>query len=85
MRFKLEIKMDNAAFDEPTELPRILQDIARRCTGDIEAIAVNGPRSVYDVNGNVVGTFDIIGARKQWSVGYALRKRREAQKAQFTR
>lgn len=55
MKFKVEIEMDNAAFESKGELPRILRSLAHTVDGhwfqDNEEIRV----SVKDVNGNTVG------------------------------
>ena len=51
MKFKLEIAMDNAAFDDPGELPRILHELADRIRKNPEV----DDYSVRDVNGNTVG------------------------------
>lgn len=63
MRAKIEITMDNAAFDEPaTELGRILRETA----GKIEkyGLGANGDSvTLIDANGNHVGEFKIIGRR----------------------
>lgn len=52
MKFVIEIKMDNAAFDthEPTEVVRILRGLADRieAVGDME-------HALLDINGNRVG------------------------------
>ena len=59
MRAKIEVAMDNAAFDEPaTELARILRDLAKHVE--------NGEhdRRLMDSNGNHVGNFKIIGGAK---------------------
>lgn len=55
MRFKLEIKMDNAAFEEPsgTELARILRDLADDLA---EMDCFPGySKTLMDINGNRVG------------------------------
>lgn len=57
MKLKLEISMDNAAFesDEGAEAARIMRDAADAVeNGCIMA-------SLFDVNGNTVGKFHIIG------------------------
>lgn len=50
---KMEIATDNMAFDDPTELPRILKKVAQQ----IEDGVLNAP--VYDINGNRVGEWKI--------------------------
>lgn len=55
-RFIANISMSNSAFEDPSELPRILRAMAE----DIE----NNPeydrfRNAKDVNGNIVGTYAI--------------------------
>lgn len=55
-RFVANISLNNSAFEDPSELPRILRDMAE----DIE----NNPeydrfRNAKDVNGNIVGTYAI--------------------------
>lgn len=57
MRYKLEIEVDNAAFDDGNtgmmfELSRILHNHADEITDS----AFDGvPRTLYDINGNRVG------------------------------
>ncbi len=59
MKATLEIKMDNAAFDEPaSELGRILRELAEKIEND----GVDHC-SLFDFNGNKVGSFGIIGRR----------------------
>lgn len=56
MRFTLEIRMDNAAFDDPFELARIVREIANDVNEN------QGPchaQSVHDVNGNRVGQWKV--------------------------
>jgi len=52
--------MDNAAFDDPGELPRILRKIADIVDGDGDN---NHGGPVLDMNGNTVGLFQISGKR----------------------
>ncbi len=59
MEFTLEINMDNAAFDDSQELPRILRDLAKRIAANPEV----GGYSVRDSNGNNVGHARYIGKR----------------------
>lgn len=55
MTLKIEIEMDNAAFESPAELKRILARIASR----IEDSGLDaGP--VMDVNGNRVGIWELV-------------------------
>jgi hypothetical protein len=55
-KFSLSIACDNAAFDEDVkpELGRILRAIAARIS---EGGEFNEPVKIYDVNGNVVGSY----------------------------
>lgn len=53
MDFKLTINMDNAAFEDRSELTRILRGIARRP----EEGQQDG--QVRDINGNTVGYWEI--------------------------
>lgn len=59
MNATIKVKMDNAAFDEPgAELARILRDIAERIeSGEVMAF------TLFDVNGNAVGSFQVKGYR----------------------
>ena len=59
MKFTLEIKMDNKAFEDPSELARIIKeqvlnriDISNKSVGGIDG-------KVRDINGNTVGQWDI--------------------------
>jgi len=60
MKCKVEIVCDNDAFTEPNasyEVARILRKLANEIEyADLKAIA---PRSLLDINGNVVGAFDL--------------------------
>lgn len=60
MRFTLEIKMDNAAFeDDPScEVSRILRDAAKRIDGHPH-FSPGHEQPLYDINGNHVGYFDV--------------------------
>jgi hypothetical protein len=59
MNATIKVKMDNAAFEEPAaELARILRDIAERIEGG-EVMAF----TLFDVNGNNVGVFQVKGYR----------------------
>lgn len=53
MKFKAEIKMDNAAFEDSEELSRILKKIAKEVTEQKK-------RFVNDYNGNLVGSWEIV-------------------------
>lgn len=59
MKAKIEINMDNAAFDEPgIELGKILRDLAKHLeNGDLRL------RRLHDSNGNSVGELKIIGRK----------------------
>jgi hypothetical protein len=60
MRFTLEIKMDNAAFeDDPSyEVARILKETAKRIEGHPH-FSPGHEQPLHDVNGNTVGCFDV--------------------------
>ena len=47
--FKLEIDTDNAAFEDPSEVPRMLREAAKK----IEAGTMSG--KLRDINGNTCG------------------------------
>ena len=54
MQFRLYITTDNAAFEDPSELPRILRKISM----DIEdGKDVSHFQTILDVNGNDVGRY----------------------------
>jgi len=59
MRFELKINMNNAAFDDSQELPRILRKVAKQIS--------EGPEyeiwTLLDVNGNTVGNARYIGRK----------------------
>ena len=59
MKFDLSVKMDNAAFEDSAELPRILRQIAKQ----IEEHPESERYVAMDVNGNFVGTGRISGHR----------------------
>mgnify|MGYP001560852723 CR=1 FL=1 len=61
MKAIIEISMDNAAFQDSTELPRILKDLAERLA-QRESFEDGDMDTVFDTNGNRVGTFKIIDA-----------------------
>ena len=55
--FRLEINCDNDAFDAnhgTEELARILRSVASRLETSIDTFTY---QSVYDINGNTIGTF----------------------------
>lgn len=57
MKLKLEINMDNAAFDHDAG-----HEAARILTDAVKAVAMGCIRSsLFDINGNVVGKFSITG------------------------
>lgn len=58
MTAKIEIRMDNAAFEDrpATELGRILRDLA----DNVEAGDFPNQISLRDLNGNRVGNFEIL-------------------------
>ena len=57
MKFKCEIELDNAVFDEPSsELSDILKKIARQVD---EFDCVERNKAVWDYNGNKIGTWII--------------------------
>ena len=59
MKAVIEIKMDNAAFgglDAGLELARILRGVAQACEEGRDR------KVLFDVNGNNVGEFKIVGA-----------------------
>lgn len=53
--FKLYVELDNAAFEDNGELPRILRETADKIDRLREY-----PLSLRDVNGNTVGKADVI-------------------------
>lgn len=59
MKFKLEINMDNAAFEPAPEFQLI--EILHRLTARFERIAVTaeGSGNILDSNGNKVGTWEV--------------------------
>lgn len=50
--FKLKVTMDNSAFDDREELPRILRALADRLENEKTYMG-----NVRDINGNTVGNF----------------------------
>ena len=57
-RFQLEIRMDNAAFeeDEGWEVARILRGIAEDI--GMDGHIIGRKTSLFDINGNKVGTWE---------------------------
>lgn len=54
--FQVSINLDNAAFDNPDELPQLLENIAKQIRdGKLEAVVV-------DSNGNRVGKWQIVSS-----------------------
>ncbi len=67
MEFKMEISLDNEAFDDSEELSRILVDLANNVSGlDFNRELSPFDRSVklFDSNGNIVGKSRLIGTRR---------------------
>lgn len=64
MKATISVSMDNAAFEDAQELPRILKDLAERLEqrGSFES---GDSESVRDSNGNNVGMLKITGGG-QW-------------------
>ena len=65
MRFKLEINMDNAAFDRTNpgkELSRLLSDIALLMNWQF---LPDFQRSCYDINGNEIGRYAVTSRRRK--------------------
>ncbi len=60
MKFTLTVHMDNAAFEDAGELPRILADLAKT----IRTYPEHGTWHVRDINGNHVGVAEFKGRRK---------------------
>jgi hypothetical protein len=61
MKFRLQVAMDNAAFEDQGELPRILHDLARHYESvDPGCEQLHGAsRRLCDINGNHVGNATI--------------------------
>lgn len=58
--FTLTIDTDNAAFDNPYELPRLIAQVAEDVADmDNDGLLASHTRSVLDVNGNRVGSWAI--------------------------
>jgi len=69
----IEFETGNAAFDDPSEVERILAVAAREIASGLEILRMdlNGPGSpvgcggaIADVNGNTVGTWSVSGAER---------------------
>lgn len=58
-RFKLEVRMDNAAFEDEYELGRILRDIANKVDSDYKS------GHAIDTNGNSVGRWAILEGKSR--------------------
>lgn len=56
MKFKLEVNMDNAAFEENSkeELTRILKETIKSLEQGFTGL------NIRDINGNIVGAFTIV-------------------------
>lgn len=60
MKFTVEIDMENAAFEDPQELSRIVAKIAHRVEGEDNTqtyVSVSSP--IFDINGNNVGRWEL--------------------------
>ena len=55
MKFELEFDTDNAAFDDPTEIQRLLGVMSQRI-GEGETSG-----SLFDINGNRIGFYEKSG------------------------
>ena len=60
MKLLIEIKMDNAAFEDGsgTECARILRELANRIEG--EQCAIGDVTPCLDINGNKVGKAEVV-------------------------
>lgn len=58
MRMLLEVELDNAAFENYRELPRILRALAK--TIEQAPATVGDTHRVMDVNGNTVGNARVV-------------------------
>ena len=56
MEFRVVVNMDNVAFDDENELPRIVEKIARQLR---EGGVIVGHAPIIDINGNRVGEWTI--------------------------
>jgi hypothetical protein len=59
MQFQLSIDCDNAAFEDSSELARILRSLANKFDG-LDVTDVSGSTLVKDINGNTVGKVEFI-------------------------
>jgi len=57
MKLTVNIRMDNAAFEDAGELSRILRDLAKTLDG--RTFDSECGSTVRDINGNTVGTYQI--------------------------
>lgn len=53
--FTMQLKLDNAAFDDPEELPRILRYVAGAVRVEADEYGKTAP--IFDANGNNVGRY----------------------------
>lgn len=58
MKFKLEINMDNAAFEDDSEIKRIMDDMAKKISHGYP-LRCWDKGVIYDINGNKVGTWEV--------------------------
>lgn len=58
MKAELTINMDNAAFENPSELARILRELADKIESN-EGVSSGDKLVARDINGNTVGTLTI--------------------------
>jgi hypothetical protein len=59
MTFTLTVDLDNAAFDEPGELARILRKAAHQVEDEGSRFGSPVVCPVRDVNGNTVGSWEV--------------------------
>jgi hypothetical protein len=59
MQFELTINLDNAAFEDSSELPRILAELAERLRLGHRNMEADWNYHLRDVNGNSVGHFQV--------------------------
>ena len=59
MQFELTINLDNAAFEDSSELPRILAELAERLRLGHRNMEADWNYHVRDINGNGVGHFQV--------------------------
>jgi hypothetical protein len=53
---KIEFNTDNAAFEDPTEISRILRKLADR----LEYVSNNEQIPIMDINGNKIGRCEVV-------------------------